>query len=123
MFCMNIHAVYGHIKLFFRVFLESDRERFELRNPARNQVQLPKGMEHTFTRGRYTPSGNRTPGYLAIFLKLERKPMHVTCLLLPNAICILTFTRSHSGASPTVKSCYVNIFAFTNRENNKLLKK
>jgi hypothetical protein len=39
---------------------ESDRERFESRaptSPARNQVQLPRGIENTFTRGRYTPSG------------------------------------------------------------------
>lgn len=47
------------------VFVESDRERFESRvptSPTRSQVQLPKGMENTFTRGRYAPSGNVCEG-------------------------------------------------------------
>ncbi|XP_028405512.1 sodium-dependent neutral amino acid transporter B(0)AT2-like [Dendronephthya gigantea] len=40
-------------------YSESDRERFETQTPAdrtRNKVQLPRGMENTFTRGSYTPS-------------------------------------------------------------------
>ena len=69
---MNL-IIYINKRCIF-VFVESDRDRFEsqtLTSPTRSQVQLPKGMENTFTRGRYTPSGN----------------IYVTCML--SLICIL----------------------------------